>query len=91
MATLIVAPAAILLGRYARKWRHWNHVHTALNVFTLILIVITFALGNAALKDPNQYFGPQSDLHHKLGLAVSLTPAQNRLVSAFPLRTHTIS
>jgi len=72
VAVLITMPAALLIGRYLRTWRHWNLAHAGLNFLTVVLIIITFALGNAALKDPNQYTGSHSDVHHKLGLAVFL-------------------
>lgn len=72
VATLITMPIALLAGRYLRTWRYWNGLHAVANGLTVILIIVTFALGNAALKDPNQYFGPHSDSHHKLGLAVLL-------------------
>lgn len=70
LAALITAPAAILVARYFRFWRYWSAIHIALNALTASLIVITFALGNAALRDANQYSGPSADLHHQLGLSI---------------------
>ncbi|CAD6573479.1 MAG: hypothetical protein CYPHOPRED_005154 [Cyphobasidiales sp. Tagirdzhanova-0007] len=72
LAALVLAPAAILSGRYLRTWRHWNVVHAILNAFTAILIIIVFALGLAALPIHNEFFGMGSDTHHKLGLATFL-------------------
>ncbi|CAD6594570.1 MAG: hypothetical protein ASARMPRED_000913 [Alectoria sarmentosa] len=74
IATLILAPAAILTARYLRAWRYWNIVHLALNALTAVFIIITFALGTAALPagKSQQFFGMHSDTHHKLGLATFL-------------------
>lgn len=73
LAALILAPAAMLSGRYLRTWRYWNALHAILNTFTAILIVIVFALGLAALPmNHNQFFGKGADTHHKLGLATFL-------------------
>ncbi|KAK9898844.1 hypothetical protein P389DRAFT_193864 [Cystobasidium minutum MCA 4210] len=70
LAALVTAPAAIVVARYFRSWRYWNIVHLSLNALTAIFIVITFALGNTALKRSNQYSGPSADLHHQLGLSI---------------------
>ena len=48
LAALIVAPAAILVARYGRKWRHWATVHLVINVLTVSFVIIAFATGNAA-------------------------------------------
>lgn len=48
LAALVVAPAAILVARYGRKWRHWAIVHLVINVMTVSFVIIAFATGNAA-------------------------------------------
>lgn len=72
IAALIIAPIAVLIGRYGRRWQHWAKVHTVLNIFTLILVGTAFGLGAAALPHPNEFFGEETDPHHQLGLAVSV-------------------
>ncbi|CAD6577501.1 MAG: hypothetical protein TREMPRED_001968 [Tremellales sp. Tagirdzhanova-0007] len=73
IAVLGTAPAAILLARYMREDRRWFNYHRALNTATVLLIVITFALGTAAVYSQGQgrqFSGDQADLHHDLGLGL---------------------
>lgn len=71
VAALITMPIAILAGRYLRNWRYWNILHIVANGLTVIFIVVSFALGNAALEPtPGEYTGSDTDSHHQLGLAV---------------------
>jgi len=75
IAVLGTAPAAILLGRY---WRHnprWFAYHRLLNTATVLLIILAFGLGTAAVNSQGlgiQFSGPFHDLHHDLGLAMFL-------------------
>jgi len=73
LAVLFTMPLAILSGRFLRSrlGSRWLHVHIAFNLATCILFIIIFGLGMKAVKTANegaQFNGPQSDIHHKLGL-----------------------
>ncbi|RSH83674.1 hypothetical protein EHS25_005578 [Saitozyma podzolica] len=72
VAVLGTAPAAALAGRYMRR-RGWFACHRALNTATVLLIILVFALGTAAVNSQGQgtqFSGPNRDLHHDLGLAM---------------------
>ncbi|KAN0135578.1 hypothetical protein V8E53_006469 [Lactarius tabidus] len=75
IAVLGTAPAAILLGRYWRHDSRWFAYHRLLNSATVLLIILTFGLGTAAVNSQGagtQFSGPQHDLHHDLGLTLFL-------------------
>ncbi|RSH85448.1 hypothetical protein EHS25_004844 [Saitozyma podzolica] len=67
------APAAIICARYMRHDPRWFIWHRALNIATVLLIVLVFALGTAAVYWQglgHQFSGPYRDLHHDLGLGL---------------------
>ncbi|KAJ7439996.1 hypothetical protein FB451DRAFT_1106906 [Mycena latifolia] len=73
VATLITAPAAILVGRYFRSRRWWFNTHLTLQTLTAIFVITTFALGLVAVSSGGhgyQLVGPKADPHHDLGLAI---------------------
>lgn len=75
IAVLGTAPAAILLGRYLRHNSRWFAYHRLLNIATVLLIILAFGLGTAAVNSQGagtQFSGPQHDLHHDLGLTMFL-------------------
>ncbi|GFZ52453.1 hypothetical protein JCM24511_10226 [Saitozyma sp. JCM 24511] len=72
-AVLGTAPAAIICARYMRHDPRWFIWHRALNIATVLLIVLVFALGTAAVYWQglgHQFSGPYRDLHHDLGLGL---------------------
>ncbi|KAJ7207613.1 hypothetical protein GGX14DRAFT_635714 [Mycena pura] len=73
VATLITAPAAILIGRYFRSRSWWFKVHVLLQSVTAVFVILVFSLGIVAVGsggNGNQLTGPKMDPHHDLGLAV---------------------
>ncbi|KAF8273778.1 hypothetical protein EI94DRAFT_1073711 [Lactarius quietus] len=74
IAIIGTAPAAILLARYGRHNPRWFAYHRLLNIATVLLIILTFGLGTAAVNSQGAgtEFGPQHDLHHDLGLSMLL-------------------
>lgn len=73
VATLITAPAAILIGRYFRSRSWWFKVHVLLQSVTAVFVILVFSLGIVAVAsggNGNQLTGPKMDPHHDLGLAV---------------------
>ena len=73
IAVLFVLPASILTARYLRSKRYWFRVHLILNLVAIVLIILVFGLGVAAVMTADlgtQFNGPNSDIHHKVGLAL---------------------
>ncbi|KAF7347205.1 CBD9-like protein [Mycena venus] len=73
VATLITAPAAILIGRYFRTRRWWFNTHLILQTFTATLIIPSVALGLQSIAHNHhgdQLTGKKADPHHDLGLSI---------------------
>ncbi|KAJ7511742.1 hypothetical protein B0H11DRAFT_1952852 [Mycena galericulata] len=73
LATLITAPAAILIGRYFRSRRWWFKMHLTLQTVTAIFVITLFAVGLIAVSSGGhgyQLVGPKKDPHHDIGLAI---------------------
>jgi cytochrome b561 len=73
VATLLTAPAAILIGRYFRTRRWWFNTHMVLQTFTAVLIIPSVALGLQSIghnHHGDQLTGKKADPHHDLGLAI---------------------
>ncbi|KAJ6541612.1 hypothetical protein B0H19DRAFT_1268593 [Mycena capillaripes] len=73
VATLITAPAAILIGRYFRSRSWWFKAHVTLQTMTAILVIVGTALSLHAVDhngNGNQLTGRLKDPHHDLGLSV---------------------
>ncbi|KAH7869500.1 hypothetical protein F5879DRAFT_919695 [Lentinula edodes] len=73
MATLITAPAAILVARYFRSRAWWFKAHVVLQTLTVVFTVIFFTLSTVAVASGGhgtQFVGPKKDPHHDLGLSV---------------------
>ncbi|KAJ7144810.1 hypothetical protein C8R43DRAFT_565250 [Mycena crocata] len=74
-ATLITAPAAILVGRYFRTRRWWFKTHLILQTLTAVFIITNVSVGLIAVAsggNGDQLTGPKKDPHHDLGLAIIL-------------------
>ena len=73
IAVLFTLPIALLAGRYLRAGDKWFKVHVIFNTITVLLIILVFGLGMGAVQAShlgNQFAGPYSDLHHKVGATV---------------------
>jgi len=73
IAVLFTMPVALLAARYLRHGPRWFKVHVIFNTITVLLIILVFGLGVGAVASQDQgtqFNGSQSDLHHKVGLAV---------------------
>jgi len=73
VATLLTAPAAILIGRYFRSRSWWFKVHLTLQTVTAILVITGTALSLVAVDhngNGNQLTGRLKDPHHDLGLSI---------------------
>jgi len=87
-ATFVTVPAAVLAGRYLRKYSWWNNVHLALNLLTVALLIASFVCANIAVGG-GEYLG-DADMHHMLGLAVFvivLVTAVGGLAARFATQT----
>jgi hypothetical protein len=72
---LFLLPSTLILTRIQRQRASpsWFRLHVTLNGLTVALIALVFALGMAAVGTQDagtQLSGDESDLHHKLGLAI---------------------
>jgi cytochrome b561 len=73
VATLITAPAAILIGRYFRSRSWWFKAHLTLQTLTAILVITGITISLVAVNhngNGTQLVGPHKDPHHDLGLSV---------------------
>ena len=74
IAVLFTLPIALLAGRYLRsRGPVWCRIHMIFNSITVFLIVLVFGLGMASVSTQGlgtSFEGPNSDLHHKVGLSV---------------------
>jgi len=93
IAVLFTLPIALLAGRYLRGGSRWFKVHVIFNTATTLLIILVFGLGMGAVASQDQgtqFNGPNSDLHHKVGLAVFLITLVQSLLGVvshyFPAR-----
>ncbi|KAJ7696770.1 hypothetical protein B0H17DRAFT_1053001 [Mycena rosella] len=66
VATLITAPAAILVGRYFRSQRWWFNTHLTLQTLTAFSSSRSVSSGG----NGDQLTGPKADPHHDIGLAI---------------------
>ncbi|GAA5986814.1 hypothetical protein JCM10908_000908 [Rhodotorula pacifica] len=88
VAFMILSPAAILIARFGRDRMSWFPPHWVLNLLSVILVIITFALGTYATG--NEW----NDTHKRLGLALFilvLLQATLGLVGHRTRRTHLTS
>ncbi|KAJ4490034.1 hypothetical protein J3R30DRAFT_3399475 [Lentinula aciculospora] len=75
IATLITAPAAILVARYFRSRTWWFRAHVVLQAFTVVFTIMFFTLSAVAVASGGhgtQFVGPKKDPHHDLGLSVAI-------------------
>ncbi|KAF8215689.1 hypothetical protein K438DRAFT_2007996 [Mycena galopus ATCC 62051] len=73
IATLLTAPAAILIGRYFRSRSWWFKVHLALQTITAIFVIVGVSVSLRAVShngNGNQLVGPLKDPHHDLGFSI---------------------
>ncbi|KAJ6457369.1 hypothetical protein C8R45DRAFT_943314 [Mycena sanguinolenta] len=73
VATLLTAPAAILIGRYFRSRSWWFRVHVTLQTLTAIFVMVGVTVSLVAVNhngNGTQLVGPKKDPHHDLGLAI---------------------
>ncbi|KAJ6541609.1 hypothetical protein B0H19DRAFT_1268591 [Mycena capillaripes] len=91
VATLITAPAAILIGRYFRGRRWWFNTHLTLQTMSLVLIVPSVALGLQSIghnHHGSQLTGAKADPHHDLGLSILILFLVQFLVGVIAHYTH---
>ncbi|GAA5994551.1 cytochrome b561 domain-containing protein [Rhodotorula paludigena] len=81
LALLIFTPSAILLARLGRDSFRWFPPHWMLNLFSTVLVIVTFALGV-------KYGGGEfDDFHKRLGLALFLLVLVQALLGFLAHRT----
>ncbi|GAA5925953.1 hypothetical protein JCM3775_005160 [Rhodotorula graminis] len=84
LAFLVFTPLAILVARVGRDSFTWFPAHWVLNLITVVLVIVTFALATYEVG------GQFEDFHHKLGLALLiLVLAQSLLGLAAHFTRHT--
>ncbi|PWZ02439.1 hypothetical protein BCV70DRAFT_196678 [Testicularia cyperi] len=92
IAVLFTIPLALLAARFkanstpnGKSSSSWFRWHVVLNTLSVLLIILAFGLGMGAVATANagtQYSGPDSDIHHKLGLSVFILVLLQALLGA---------
>ncbi|KAF7295774.1 Cytochrome b561 domain-containing protein [Mycena chlorophos] len=92
IATLITAPAAILIGRYFRGRSWWFKAHLYLQSVTAACLILVFIVGTVAVASgrshSTQFIGSKADAHHDLGLAVFILLMSQYLLGVAAHYTH---